>query len=137
MRKKSKSYLIIGMGRFGSAIATELCQIKHEVMVVDENEERVAAIAHQVTEALVGDAKDEAVLRALGVNNFDATIVSIANKLKDSILITMMLKEMGAKHLICKAQSELHEKILYKIGADKVIRPEYEMGRQTAHLMEQ
>ena len=131
-----KSFLVIGMGRFGSAVATELYSMRNEVLVVDEHEENITHIMNQVTQAVIGDAKDETVLRSLGVQNFDSVIVAIADKLEDSILITMMLKEMGVKYVVCKAQNELHAKILSQIGADKIVRPEYDMGKQLAYSLE-
>lgn len=131
-----KSYLVIGMGRFGSAIATELYNMKREVMVIDEHEKDITPIMNKVTDAVVGDAKDEAVLRSLGIPNFDCVIVAIAQP-EDSILISMMLKEMGAKTMICKAQSELHAKILSLIGVDRIVRPEHDMGNQIAHSLEE
>ena len=130
-----KSYLVIGMGRFGSAIATELYSMKCEVMIIDEHEKDITPVMNQVTDAIIGDAKDEAVLRSLGVQNFDCVIVAIAQP-EDSILISMMLKEMGANSLICKAQSELHAKILSLIGVDGIVRPEHDMGKQIAHSLE-
>lgn len=133
--KTKKSYLVIGMGRFGTAIATELCDMNHEVMIVDEHEKNVASVMRNVTGAIIGDAKDEVVLRSLGINNFDGVIIAIARQ-EDSILVNMMVKEMGAKSITSKAQNELHEKILTLIGVDRVVRPEYEMGRQIAHSMD-
>ena len=133
--KQTKSYLVIGMGRFGKSIATELYSMKHEVMVIDEHEKDVTPIMNGVTDSVIGDAKDEAVLRSLGIQNFDCVIIAIA-KQEDSILINMMVKEMGAKSIISKAQNELHAKILSLIGVDRIVRPEYEMGKQIAHSME-
>ena len=130
-----KSYLVIGMGRFGKAIATELYSMKHEVMVIDEDEQDITPVINNVTDSVIGDAKDEAVLRSLGIQNFDCVIIAIA-KQEDSILINMMVKEMGAKTIISKAQNELHAKILSLIGVDRIVRPEYEMGRQIARSME-
>lgn len=130
-----ESFVIIGMGRFGSAVATELFCMKRDVLVLDEHEECIAPVMDYVTESIIGDAKDETVLRSLGIQNFDCVVVAIANKLEDSILITMMLKEMGAKFVVCKAQNELHAKILTQLGADKVVRPEFDMGRQLAHSL--
>ncbi|MCL1882191.1 MAG: TrkA family potassium uptake protein, partial [Defluviitaleaceae bacterium] len=127
--KQTKSYLVIGMGRFGKSIATELYSMKHEVMVIDEHEKDVTPIMNGVTDSVIGDAKDEAVLRSLGIQNFDCVIIAIA-KQEDSILINMMVKEMGAKSIISKAQNELHAKILSLIGVDRIVRPEYEMGKQ-------
>jgi len=132
--KSTKSYLVIGMGRFGKAIAAELYRMKHEVMVIDEHEKDVTPIMNNVTDSVIGDAKDEVVLRSLGIQNFDCVIVAIA-KQEDSILINMMVKEMDAKFIVSKAQNELHAKILSLIGVDRVVRPEYEMGKQIAHSM--
>lgn len=129
-----KTYLVIGMGRFGKAIATELYSMKHEVLIIDEDEKDVAPVLESVTDAIVGDAKDETVLRSLGVQNFDCVIVAIARQ-EDSILISMMLKEMGAKFIVSKAKNELHAKILSLIGVDRIVRPEYEMGKQIAHSL--
>ena len=133
--KSAKSYLVIGMGRFGKAIATELYQMKHEVMVIDEHEKDITPVMNDVTEAIIGDAKDETVLRSLGIQNFDCVIVAIA-KQEDSILINMMVKEMGAKFIISKAQGERHAKILSLIGVDRIVRPEHDMGKQIAHSLE-
>ncbi|MDR1735456.1 MAG: TrkA family potassium uptake protein [Oscillospiraceae bacterium] len=126
------SFLVIGMGRFGSAVATELYRMKHEVLAVDELEELGAAVADSVTNVIIGDAKDEAVLRSLGVPNFDCVVVAMAGGIEDSILITMMLKELGAQHIVCKAQNERHARVLDLLGADKIIRPEYDMGIRVA-----
>ncbi|MCL1820849.1 MAG: TrkA family potassium uptake protein [Oscillospiraceae bacterium] len=126
------SFLVIGMGRFGSSLAVELHQLKHEVLVLNKREEDIAAVINQVTDVVIGDAKDEAVLRSLGIPNFDSVIVCMADAIEDSILTTMTLKDLGAKSIICKAQNERHAKILYQIGAEKVIRPEYDMGKRVA-----
>lgn len=127
------SFLVIGIGRFGRSIATELYRMNHDVLVLDENEEGVAEIVTQVTNVIIGDAKDEAVIRSLGVHNFDCAVVAMAGDIEDSILTTMMLKEMGAKNIVCKAQNERHAKILTLIGADSIITPEHDMGIRTAH----
>ena len=125
---KKKTYVVIGLGRFGSAVATELCRLGHEVLVIDGSEEHVQNIANQVTHAAAGDARDPAVLRALGVRNYDCAIVAAADDVGSSALVTMNLKEIGVKRVICKAQSHVHRKVLEKIGADLVVFPEYEMG---------
>ena len=129
------SFLIIGMGRFGRSIATELYQMKHDVLVIDQHEEHVSDIVDLVTDAIIGDAKDEAVLRSLDIYSFDSVIVAMAGDIEDSVLTTIMLKEMGAKMLVCKARNEWHMKILMQIGADKVVRPEYDMGKRVAHSL--
>ena len=129
------SFLVIGMGRFGSSVATELYQMKHDVLVVDEYEEHVAGIAGLVTDVIIGDAKDEAVLRSLGVQNFDCVVVAIAGSIEDSVITTITLKELGVKRVVCKAQNERHAKILTQLGADRIIRPESDMGKRVAHSL--
>ena len=129
------SFLIIGMGRFGSSVALELSRMKHEVLAVDEFEENIADIANRLTNVIIGDAKDEAVLRSLGVQNFDCVVVATAGNIEDSILITMMLRELGAKEIVCNAQNERHAKILTLLGANRVIRPEFDMGRRVAYSL--
>ena len=127
-----KTYVVIGLGRFGTAVATELCRLGHEVLAIDESEDRIQNIADQVTHAVAGDARDPAVLRALGVRNYNCAIVAAADDVGSSALVTMNLKEMGVKKVICKAQSMVHWKVLEKIGADMVVFPEYEMGMKLA-----
>ncbi|MCL2084621.1 MAG: TrkA family potassium uptake protein [Oscillospiraceae bacterium] len=131
------SFLVIGMGRFGSSLAAELHGMKHEVLAVDEREENVAGVMNHVTNVIIGDTKDEAVLRSLGVHNFDCVVVAMAGSIEDSILTTMLLKEMRAKKIVCKAQNERHSKILSLIGADKVILPEHDMGKRAARSLTQ
>ena len=127
-----KTYVVIGLGRFGTAVATELCRLGHEVLAIDGSEERIQNIAEQVTHAVAGDARDPSVLRALGVRNYDCAIVAAADDVGSSALVTMNLKEMGVQKVICKAQSMVHWKVLEKIGADMVVFPEYEMGMKLA-----
>ena len=127
-----KTYVVIGLGRFGTAVATELCRLGHEVLAIDGAEDRVQAIADQVTHAVTGDARDPAVLRALGVRNYDCAIVAMADDVGTSALITMSLKEMGVKKVIAKAQGYVHQKVLQKVGADRVVIPEHETGVKLA-----
>ncbi len=129
------SFLIIGMGRFGSSIALELSRLGHEVLIIDKNEERVSSIADCVTHAVIGDAKDENVMKSLGARNFDVAVVAIADNIEDSVLVTIMLKELGVKKIVAKAQSDLHMKVLERVGADVAVFPERDMGKRTAqHL---
>lgn len=123
------------MGRFGSSIAAELYRMKHEVLALDEHEENIADIVNQVTDVVIGDAKDEAVLNTLNIYSYDCVIVAMAGAIEDSILTTMTLKELGAKSIICKAQNDRHAKILSLIGVDKVINPEHDMGIRVAHSL--
>ena len=129
---KCKQYLILGMGRFGSSLARKLCSLGQEVLAVDSNADLVDDIAEDVTQAIQMDAADEGALRSLGVNNFDAAIVSIGSSMRESILICMLLKELDAPYVIAKANDDLHGKVLQKIGVDRVILPERDMGEKLA-----
>ena len=123
-----KTFVVIGLGRFDTAVATELCELGHEVLAIDASEESVQQVADRVTHAVTGDARDPAVLRALGVRNYDCAIVAVGDDVGNSALITLNLKDIGVKRVICKAQSHVHRKVLEKIGADRVVFPEHEMG---------
>lgn len=127
-----KSYIVIGLGRFGSSVAIKLQELGNEVLVVDENEESVQRLANTVTYAVVGDAREESVLRSLGVENFDCAIVAIGGNLAASILITLNLKSLGVPHVICKAPNEQQKRALEKVGADRVVIPEHEMAVKLA-----
>ena len=127
-----KTYLIVGLGRFGTAVALKLQELGNEVMVIDENEEHVQRVADQVTYAVVGDARDEDVLESLGVRNLDCAIVAIGQDLAASVVITLNLKSLGVPQVICKAQDDLQKRALEKLGADRVVIPEREMGMKLA-----
>ncbi len=121
MREKNKQFLVLGLGRFGSSLAQSLCQLGHEALAVDSDAELVEAIAPSVTQAVQIDATDETALQSLGVRNFDAAIVSIGQNMRDSILICVLLKELGVPCLISKATVELDAKVLRKFGVDRVV----------------
>lgn len=123
-----KSFLVIGLGRFGTSLACELCALGHEVMAVDLREERVQEVAGSVTHAAAGDARDPEVLRALGARNFDCAVVSAGDDVGTSALIVLNLKELGVPQGVGKARSAVHHRVLEKIGADRVVFPEQEMG---------
>ena len=127
-----KSFLVIGLGRFGSALAQELCAQGNEVMALDLREDRVQAAADLVTRAAAGDARDPEVLRALGARNFDCAVVAFSADVGDSALITLNLKELGVGKVVSKASSAVHRKVLEKIGADQVVFPEQEMALRLA-----
>ena len=127
-----KTFVVIGLGRFGTAIATELSALGHEVLAMDVREENVQQIADKVTHAVVGDARDPAVLKALGIRNYDCAIVAVGDDVGNSTLITLNLKELGIREVIAKARSHVHRKVLEKIGADRVVFPEHEMGVKLA-----
>ena len=130
-----KQFIVLGLGRFGSAVATTLVELGHEVLGVDNDEEKVNDLKDKITQAVQADITEERVLKELGVKNFDAAIVSIGTDLEASILVTMMLKEMGLKYIIAKAQNNLHAKVLKKIGVDKVVFPERDMGARIARRL--
>lgn len=126
-----KTFVVIGLGRFGSTVAVELCRQGCEVLGIDVNEEPVQLLADQVTHAVCGDAREPGVLRSLGVGECDCAIVA-GGDVGSSALITLNLKEMGVPCVICRAQSHTHRKVLEKIGADRVIFPEAEIGLKLA-----
>ncbi|NLI22081.1 MAG: TrkA family potassium uptake protein [Clostridiales bacterium] len=132
MKEKNRQYLVLGLGRFGESLAKTLYKEGHEVLAVDADPELVDGIAPYVTQAVQIDATDEGALESLGVRNFDAAIVSIGQNMRDSILVCVLLKELGVPYLIAKATDDLHGKVLRKIGVDRVIFPERDMGIRLA-----
>jgi trk system potassium uptake protein TrkA len=127
-----KSILVIGLGRFGRHLSLKLMELGNEVMAIDENEEAVEKVAPFVTAARIGDCQDLDVLKELGVNNFDICFVCISDDFQSSLEVTYALKEMGARHVIARADRDAQTKFLQKIGADEVIHPEKEMAQRTA-----
>lgn len=127
-----RSYIVAGLGRFGSELARQLCQHGCEVLAVDRNSDLVQQIADQVTHAVVADATDKMVLKALDAGSFDCAIVAIGGSLADSALATMAFQELGVKKIVCKAHDETHKKLLVKLGADQVVIPEKEHAARLA-----
>ena len=127
-----KSYIVIGLGRFGSQAARRLYELGCEVLAVDRSAELVQAVSDQVTQAVTADARDKEVLRALGAKDFECAIVAIGNNLADSVLATMNLKELGVPYIVCKASDETHRQVLLKLGADRVVIPEQEHADRLA-----
>ena len=128
-----KQYIVIGCGRFGSSVATTMNLLGHQVMAVDKSEDKIQTIADKVTHAAILDVTDEQSLRALGLGNFDVAIIAIGSDIRASIMATLIAKEHGVSHVVCKATDELQAKVLYKIGADRVVFPERDMGVRVAH----
>lgn len=128
-----KQFVVIGLGRFGTSVARTLSELGHDVLAMDKNEQAVHAIMNEVTQAVQADGREEEVLKALGVRNFDVAVVAMGDDLEANILITLMLKEMGIPMVVAKAQSSQHGKVLEKIGADQIIYPEQDMGTRLAH----
>ncbi len=126
------SYVVIGLGRFGTEIATRLYACGEEVMAIDTDELLIDKIADRVTRAVAANARDVDVLRKLGVGNFDRAIVAVGSDLAASALITMNLKSLNVPFIMCKAQDETYREILERLGADRVIIPEWEMADKLA-----
>lgn len=123
-----KTFIVIGLGRFGSAAAEKLYDMGHEVVVVDHREDAVSHLADKCTHGAIGDAREMDVLRAVGAAECDCAIVAIGEDLAASVLVTMNLKDLGCRHIICKAQNELYKRALERVGADRVVIPEREMA---------
>lgn len=127
-----KNFVVIGLGRFGTAVARELYKVGNDVLAVDVNSQNVEDIADYVTHAVTGDGRDPEVLRAIGVEAYDCAVVAVGDDIGSSALITLRLKEAGVPKVVCKVQSHVHQRLLEKIGADRVIFPEHEMGIKVA-----
>jgi trk system potassium uptake protein TrkA len=130
-----KQFAVIGLGRFGSSVARTLAKMGYEVLAIDGDEERVNDIAEDVTCAEQVNVLEEKALKSLGLRNFDTVIVAIGQEIKASILVTVMLKEMGVSRIVTKAMDELHGRVLEKVGADIVVFPERDMGVRLAHTL--
>ena len=127
-----KSVLIIGLGRFGRHVAATLNELDHQVMAVDINEELVDSVLPYVTNAQIGDSTNEDFLSSLGISNFDICIVAIGDDFQSSLETTDLLKELGAKHVIARAATDVQEKFLLRNGADEVVYPEKQLANWTA-----
>lgn len=130
-----KQFAVIGLGRFGTSVATNLTMMGHEVLAIDERQEKIQEIVNDVTHAIQADAKDEQALKALGIRNFDVVIVAIGKDTEANILVTVLLKELGVRYVVAKARTALQGKVLSKVGADKVVYPERDMGTRLAHSL--
>lgn len=130
-----KSFLIIGLGKFGRSCAKELFNMGHDVLGVDTNLKLVNDAASYSTHTVQADSTNEEFLKSISIDTFDSCIVAIGDNQEASIMITVLLKEYGAKHIIAKAQSEIHSKMLKKLGADTVILPEHDIGIKLAHSL--
>src|SRR6056297_625879 len=128
-----KQFVVVGLGRFGASVATTLAENGHDVLAIDRDPEKVQAISGDVTHAVEADATDEEALKTLGVRNFDVAVVSIGDNVSANILCTLILKELNLPFVIVKAPDTLHGKVLTKVGADRVVYPERDMGARIAH----
>lgn len=129
-----KQIVVIGLNRFGASVANTLCSIGHEVLAIDMDESLVQQMASQITHVVQADPTNEIALRNLGISNYDIGIVTIP-VIETSVISTILLKKLGIRYIIGRAVSELHETILTKIGADKVVYPEKEMGTGIAYVL--
>jgi trk system potassium uptake protein TrkA len=127
-----KSVLIIGLGNFGLKLAKKVHELGHQVLAIDKNEERVNESLPYVNDAMIGDSTNETFLKSLGINNFDVCIVTIGNNFQSSLETTSLLKELGGKLVIARANREVQEKFLLRNGADQVVNPEKQIAKWTA-----
>ena len=137
MNKKSrqKQYIVVGLGRFGRAIAETLCQDGAEVLGVDRRMDVVERLRDELTQTIQMDAMDRDALETLGVQDFDIVFVTMGSDIRASGTIVLLLKELGARRVIAKAHDEFHGRMLEKLGADQVLFPERDMGRRVAHSL--
>jgi trk system potassium uptake protein TrkA len=137
MNKKSrqKQYIVVGLGRFGRAIAETLCQDGAEVLGVDRRMDVVERLRDELTQTIQMDAMDRDALETLGVRDFDIVFVTMGSDIRASGTIVLLLKELGARRIIAKAHDEFHGRMLEKLGADQVLLPERDMGRRVAHSL--
>ncbi len=128
-----KQFAVIGLGRFGASLARALAEAGHDVLGVDLLEERIRPLTNVLTHVVQADVTDEEVLRSLGIRNFDCCVVTISSNIQSSVLATLMIKEQGVPLVVAKARDDQHGKVLQKIGADRVVFPERDMGIRLAH----
>lgn len=129
---KTKSILLIGLGRFGKYIAMKLHELGHEIMAVDENEERINDAMPYVTNGQIGDSTNEALLKSLGIKNYDVCIVTIGGNFQSSLETTCLLKELGAQKVVSRAEQDVQAKFLLRNGADEIIYPEKQLATWAA-----
>lgn len=132
---KKKQFAILGLGRFGMSVAKTLSKNGYDVMAIDINAENVQIASEFVTHAVRADISDELSLRALGIGNFDVVIIAIAEHMEASMMATLVCKEIGIPYVMAKAKDDMQKKILEKIGADRVVFPEREMGARIANSL--
>lgn len=130
-----RQIVVVGLGRFGSSVGKNLHHLGHDVLGIDVDPDLVELHTGELTHAVAADCTDEESLRALGLRNFDTAVVAIGHDVQASILITVLLKEIGIPRVIVKASNELHGRTLMKVGADKVIYPERDMGARLSHSL--
>jgi trk system potassium uptake protein TrkA len=127
-----KSFAVIGMGRFGQSVVTELINKNADVLVIDKDPERIAKMSKMATYAVTLDTTDVNALKEVGIASIDHVVVAIGKELQSSILTTLILKELGVAHVTVKVQNEDHAKVVLKLGADEIIQPEQQSGKRLA-----
>lgn len=132
---KSKSVAVIGLGTFGSAVATSLADFGNQVLGIDSDEQRASRLSDVLGDIVIADARDESALKEAGLEGYDTVVVAIGEDLEANILCTMNAKTLGVKNVWVKAISETHHRILSKLGADRIIHPEEEMGQHLAQVL--
>ena len=130
-----RSYIVVGLGRFGQGVARQLCALGAEVLAMDVRNDLVQQVANDVTHAVVGDARDKEVLRALGARDFDCGIIAIGEDLAASILIAMNMQELEVPYIVCKAHDDTHRHVLEKLGVNRVVIPEKEQAQRLARSL--
>ncbi|MFH7766524.1 potassium channel family protein [Acinetobacter sp. BSP-28] len=128
-------FAVIGLGSFGSTIATQLVSLNHDVIGIDNDKRNVESISDQITHAVIADATDEHVLKELNIQNCEAVVVAIGEDIEASILCVLHLKNMGIKKIWAKAKSKAHHMILTHLGVNKIIHPEEDMGTRVAQSL--
>jgi len=128
-----RQFAVIGLGRFGTSVARTLFHLGQEVLAVDVSEERVRYINEEVTSTAIVDSTDASALKALGLRNFDVVVVAIGADVQASIMTTLLLKEQGVPYVVAKALNKMQGRVLEKVGADRVVYPERDMGKRVAH----
>lgn len=129
----SKQYAVIGLGRFGTSVARTLFKLGQEVLAIDTDEDRLRYVAEEVTHTLLADTTDASVLKSIGITNFDVVIVAIGENVQANIMTTLLLKELGVPYVVAKALNKMQGRVLEKVGADRVVYPERDMGKRVAH----
>jgi trk system potassium uptake protein TrkA len=130
-----QTFAIIGLGRFGGSLLKKLSAANQEVLGIDSNEKLVEDYMDIATHTAIADGQDEEALKDLDIASFDHVIVAIGHNIQASILTTILVKDLGAKHVVAKAETDVHAKVLERVGADMIVHPEAEMGRRIAHLL--
>ena len=131
--KKDRQFAVIGLGRFGSNMATALSKMGYEVLAIDKNQHKVQEFSDEVTHVVQADTTDENALRELGILNFDVVVVAIGEDVQANVLTTLQLKEIGVNFIVATSRNSLHTKLLEKVGADRIVAPERDMARRVAY----